>query len=101
MKIRMPTKAEMIADLKQTGENIPQDWHKFNLHRTDSIDYIYILSGHISCIIGNKRIELSQGDFLTQIGPEHTWINDNDQPCYIFCVMMGIQPAGTPGATCF
>jgi mannose-6-phosphate isomerase-like protein (cupin superfamily) len=89
LKIRMPTKAEITADLLRAGEPIPEDWHKFNLHRTESIDYIYILSGNITCIVGEKEFELSSGDFLVQIGPEHTWINDHDEPCYVLCVMVG------------
>lgn len=90
LKVRMPTKAEITADLIRAGEPVPEDWHKFNLHRTDSIDYIYILSGTITCIVGTKTIELSAGDFIVQIGPEHTWLNDNDEPCYMLCVMIGI-----------
>ncbi len=90
LKIRMPTKAEITADLIRAGEPVPEDWHKFNLHRTDSIDYICILSGNITCVIGTKTTELSSGDFVVQIGPEHTWLNDNDEPCYMLCVMLGI-----------
>lgn len=90
LKVRMPTKVEITADLIRVGEPIPEDWHKFNLHRTDSIDYIYILSGAITCIVGTKPTELSAGDFIVQIGPEHTWLNDSDEPCYMLCVMIGI-----------
>lgn len=91
MKMRMPTIAEMSAELEAAGQEIPTDWTKFNLHSTDSVDYIYILSGKITCIVGEQKIQLNEGDFLAQVGPEHTWINDNDQPCYVLCVMMGIK----------
>lgn len=90
LKVRMPTKAEIISDLKNCNEAIPNDWKKFNLHSTDSVDYIYILSGKITCVVGEQLIHLEEGDFLAQIGAEHTWINDNDAPCYILCVMVGI-----------
>jgi mannose-6-phosphate isomerase-like protein (cupin superfamily) len=95
LKLRMPTKAEIIADLTRAGEPVPEDWHKFNLHRTDSIDYIYILSGNITCVVGAEITELSAGDFLVQISPEHTWLNDSNEPCYILCVMIGIATANT------
>ena len=94
MTFRMPTKKEMIADLKKVGETIPEDWTKFNVHSTDSIDYVYVTSGKITCVVVEQLIELQAGDFLAQIGPEHTWVNDHDEPCYFFCVMVGIQPSG-------
>jgi len=93
MKLRMPTKAEMTTDLKKAGEAIPDDWSKFNLHNTDSVDYIYVLEGEITHVVGEQKFELKQGDFVVQVGPEHTWINDHDKPCYVLCVMIGIEPA--------
>ena len=93
LKIRMPTKKEMIADLQKTGQPIPDDWTKYNLHSTDSVDYLYVLSGKITCVVGEDTMDLSEGDFLVQVGAEHTWINDHDEPCYLFCVMTGIEPS--------
>lgn len=92
--LRMPTKEEMSRDMENAGMPVPEDWTKANLHATDSADYIYVLSGKITCVVGEKLIELNQGDFLAQIGPEHTWINDNDEPCYLLCVMVGTKPGG-------
>lgn len=94
MKIRMPTKKEMIAELRSAGEPLPDDWTTFNLHSTDSVDYAYVISGQITCVVGKQLVELKQGDFLAQIGPEHTWINDNSEPCYLLCIMVGIEPSG-------
>jgi len=94
LKCRMPTKREMIVDLQKAGQPIPEDWKKFNYHNTDSVDYGYVLSGKITCIIGDEELELQEGDFLAQIGPEHTWINDHDEPCYMLWVMVGIEPSG-------
>lgn len=89
VKIRMPTLAEKIADFQNTGQDIPEDWTKFNLQSTGSADYIYILSGEVTCVVGEEQLHLKTGDFLAQIGAEHTWINDHDQPCYMLCVMIG------------
>ncbi len=99
LKLRMPTKAEMVADLVQAGEAIPEDWGKFDLHRIDSIDYIYILSGNITCFVSEEKFDLSPGDLLVQIGAEHTWLNDHDEPCYAFCVTVGTpMPQGAERA---
>ena len=94
LKIRMPTISEMSADLKAAGQDVPNDWTKFNLHSTDSIDYFYILSGKITCIVGEQQIQLQEGDFLVQVGPEHTWVNEHDEACYGLAVMVGIKPSG-------
>lgn len=94
MKIRMPTKTEIIQCLQAAGEPLPEDWTQFNLHRTDSIDYIYVLSGQNLCIVGDRQIPLKAGDFLAQIGPEHTWLNDHDEPCIILCIMFGLKASG-------
>lgn len=93
LKVRMPTKKEMIKDLQAAGQPIPDDWRKFNLHSTNSVDYIYILSGEITCIVGEEEFDMKVGDFLVQIGPEHTWLNDHDEPCYLLCVMLGTKPS--------
>ena len=44
MKIRMPTKTEMIKELELARRPIPDDWTKFNLHNTASVDYILLTS---------------------------------------------------------
>lgn len=99
IKIRMPTKAEMAAELQAAGQPVPDDWAKFNLHRTDSIDFIYILSGSMTCVVGDKRTVLRAGDFVAQVGSEHTWINDSDEPCISLCIMMGTQREKVPALT--
>ena len=89
VKIRMPTLAEKIADFQKTGQAIPEDWTKFNLRSTGSADYIYILSGEVTCVMGEQQLHLKAGDFLAQIGAEHAWINDHSEPCEMLCVMIG------------
>lgn len=93
LKLRMPTISEITAEFKATGQTVPEDWTKYNLHSTDSIDYVYVLSGKITCVAGEQKIQLSEGDFLAQVGPEHTWVNEHDEPCYVLVVMVGIKPS--------
>jgi len=94
MIVRMPTVKEMEKELAEAGQAIPKDWSKHNIHNTDSVDYVFVLSGAIQCVTGADTFELKQGDFLAQIGPEHTWVNPYDEPCYVFCVMVGTEPSG-------
>lgn len=94
MKLRMPTQKERIAEMTAAGMELPEDWHQFNMHATNTADYIYILSGHITHVVGEQSFELNPGDFLTQLGSEHTWINDYDEPCYLLCIMCGTNDTG-------
>jgi mannose-6-phosphate isomerase-like protein (cupin superfamily) len=94
MMVRMPTIKEMEQDMITAGQPVPDDWSKHNIHNTDSVDYVFVLSGAIQCVTGEDVFELKQGDFLAQVGPEHTWINPNDEPCYILCIMVGIESSG-------
>lgn len=94
MVVRMPTVKEMERDLKASGQAVPEDWSKQNIHNTDSVDYVFVLSGAISCVTGDDTFELKQGDFLAQVGPLHTWVNTHDEPCYIMCIMVGTEPSG-------
>lgn len=94
MTMRLPTQQEIIDDLTANNEPVPEDWTQFNRHRTDSVDCIYILSGEISYLSGEDRVELKAGDFLAQITPEHTWINEHDTPCIVLCIMTGTKPSG-------
>ena len=94
LKLRMPTKSEMTKNLLDEGQPIPEDWTKFNLHRTDTVDYVYVLSGKITSITGNEHIELDEGNFLAQVGTEHTWINNHNDPCILLCIIVGIASSG-------
>lgn len=94
LKMTMPTKKQFTECLEKAGEEVPEDWTKYNLHATDSADYIYVLSGKIDYVVGETVTTLKKGDFLAQIGPEHTWVNRYDEPCEVLCVMVGMKPTG-------
>jgi flagellar capping protein FliD len=50
------------------------------------------VSGQITLVTGDgTKQDLKPGDFVVQVGAEHTWINDHDEPCIILCVMLGIE----------
>lgn len=53
MTLRMPTIKEMEQDMIVAGQAVPDDWSKHNIHNTDSVDYIFVLSGAIQCVTGD------------------------------------------------
>ena len=50
-------------------------------HRTDSIDYIVVLSGEIDMELDDSVVHIKAGDVMVQRGTIHNWVNRGTQPC--------------------
>ena len=59
------------------------------MHRTNSVDYIIIISGEIYAVMERGETLLRQGDVLIQRGTNHAWANRSDQPCVMVAVLNG------------
>ena len=68
-------------------------------HRTDSIDYLCILSGEIDMDIDGAEVHLKAGDVMVQRGTIHNWINRGKEPCVIAFVLIAAHPAFAGGKT--
>jgi len=72
-----------------------------NWHRTNTIDYEYIISGRIDLTMEDgSAVTLEAGDVNIQLGGMHQWWNHYGEPCVFFCVMVGVEsdsPPGVPG----
>jgi len=68
------------------------------MHRTDTIDYLYVLSGEIDMVMDDgTSAHLVPGDTVVQRGTAHRWSNRGDVPCVIVFVMARATPvAGVP-----
>jgi len=68
-------------------------------HRTNTIDYEYIVSGRIDLMLDDgSAVTLEAGDVNIQLGGMHQWWNHYGEPCVFFCVMVGIESDDEPGA---
>lgn len=73
------------------------DEQEFGMHRTDTIDFITIISGTIHMQLdGGQEVRLEPGDALVQRGTNHAWINRGEVPC-VFSAVMVRAAAQTPG----
>jgi len=62
-------------------------------HRSDTIDYIVILSGRIAMELDEAtRIELGPHDTLVQRGTMHNWIVEGPEPCVMAVTMISAPP---------
>ena len=57
-------------------------------HRTDSIDYITVISGEIDMELDDSTVHLQAGDVMVQRGTIHNWVNRGPAPCVLTVVLI-------------
>lgn len=71
----------------------PTGWH-----RTNTIDYEYIVSGRIDLLMEDgSSVTLEAGVVNVQLGGMHQWWNRYDEPCVLAVVMVGVPSDDPPG----
>ena len=58
------------------------------MHRTETIDYVLILSGEIYCVLDDTEVLLKAGDTMIQCGTNHAWSNRSNAPCDIAFILI-------------
>jgi quercetin dioxygenase-like cupin family protein len=74
------------------------------MHRTETIDYVIVLSGEIEMEMDDSTIKLKAGDVLVQRGTNHAWINRGPKSARVAFILIDAKPLGigspvTGGAT--
>ena len=64
------------------------------MHRTETIDYIVMLSGEIDMDMDEGSVKLSAGDIMVQRGTNHAWVNRSTAPARLAIVLMDAKPLG-------
>ena len=68
------------------------------MHRTDSIDYIIVMSGEIDMELDNGAlVHLKQGDVMVQRGTIHNWINRGTETCVMAVILIHADPVTAGG----
>ena len=68
-------------------------------HRTDSIDYITVISGEIDMELDDSTVHLKAGDVMVQRGTIHNWINRGTEPCVLTVVLIDAKSVEAGGTT--
>ncbi len=63
------------------------------MHKTNSVDYLVVISGEMVMQMEDGETLLRQGDCIVQRGTNHAWINRSDKPCLIAAVLVDAVPA--------
>ncbi|MFZ0608499.1 MAG: cupin domain-containing protein [Xanthobacteraceae bacterium] len=64
------------------------------MHRTETIDYIVMLSGEIDMDMDRSSVTLRAGDVMVQRGTNHAWVNRSAGPARLAIVLMDAKPLG-------
>ena len=70
------------------------------VHRTDSVDYIVVMSGEIDMELeSGEEVHLKAGDVMVQRGTVHNWINRGTQTCVMAVILVSALPVQAGGQT--
>lgn len=70
------------------------------MHRTDSIDYIVVMSGEIDMELDNGvEVHIKAGDVMVQRGTIHNWINRGTESCVLAVILIHADPVVAGGKT--
>jgi len=68
--------------------------NKPTMHRTETIDYVIVLSGRIDMDMDDSTVTLQAGDIMVQRGTNHAWVNRSDAPARVAFVLIDAKPLG-------
>lgn len=66
------------------------------LHRTDTIDYVICIKGQITMDLDDSTVVMNAGDVLVQLGTNHGWRNETDEPALVAFVLVDGKPKASP-----
>jgi quercetin dioxygenase-like cupin family protein len=66
-------------------------------HRTDSIDYIIVMSGEIDMELDDSVVHLKAGDVMVQRGTIHNWVNRGSETCTLAVILVDAKPVEIGG----
>lgn len=87
------------AIIAELGERAPSFFEAvspdkpFPLHRTETVDIAYIVSGAIELVLETGPVALQAGDSIVQQSTWHAWSNTHQEPCVMIVAMLGTSAA--------
>jgi quercetin dioxygenase-like cupin family protein len=65
-----------------------------SMHRTETIDYVIVVSGEIDMDMDGSTVKLKAGDVVIQRGTNHAWANRGTETARIAVVLVDAKPLG-------
>jgi hypothetical protein len=90
-----PADLDMAAAAAEMEQKVPgllghMDPKHPGMHRTDTVDFVYVASGR--CVLeleDGTKSELGPGDIVIQNGTRHAWRVPYDEPCTVLSISIG------------
>lgn len=64
------------------------------MHRTETLDYVLVLSGEVEMQMDDSTVTLKAGDVMIQRGTHHAWINRSKDYARIAFILIDAKPLG-------
>jgi quercetin dioxygenase-like cupin family protein len=64
------------------------------MHRTETVDYVLVLSGEIEMDMDDSTVRLKAGDVMVQRGTNHAWVNRGTETARVAFVLIDAEPIG-------
>jgi quercetin dioxygenase-like cupin family protein len=61
------------------------------LHETSTVDYVVVVAGELTLLIGDRAITLEPGDVVVQQATPHGWENRGDVECVVAAVLLSSE----------
>lgn len=89
--LSMPPLKDLLAYQIALGNPV-HNIKQFRMHKTNTIDYVTIMSGQVTLVLDNgEEALLHSGDVVVQQNTMHSWHNHAYEPCIMSVVQIGIQ----------
>jgi mannose-6-phosphate isomerase-like protein (cupin superfamily) len=62
------------------------------MHRTETLDYVIVLSGEIDMVMDDSTVHLAAGDVMIQRGTNHAWFNRGTEDARLAFVLVDGEP---------
>ena len=66
------------------------------MHRTETLDYVIVMSGEIVMELDDSSITLKAGDVMVQRGTNHGWYNRGSETARVAFILIDATPLGAP-----
>ncbi len=92
-----PADLDMAAAIAEVNQKMPGfmdvlETDNPGMHRTDTVDYIVVLSGEVSLELDDgQTVQLRAGDCVVQNGTRHAWRNTSSEPCVLAYALVGAR----------
>ncbi len=60
-------------------------------HRSDSVDYVLVVSGEMWMQLDKEEVHLKAGDVVIQRGTIHNWTNRGKEPCLMLFILIATE----------